>query len=55
MKAPITGNSITERVQYTGLYVPEEREQREAEAAERDGHDAREAHAADGSQVAAAY
>ena len=23
MKAPITGNSITERVQFTGMYVPE--------------------------------
>jgi len=23
MKAPLTGNSITDRVIYTGLYVPE--------------------------------
>jgi hypothetical protein len=23
MKAPLTANSITERVQFTGLYVPE--------------------------------
>jgi hypothetical protein len=46
MKAPLTGNSITDRVVYTGLYVPEPAHQRAHEAqaapvagaaAERDG------------------
>jgi len=46
MKAPLTGNSITDRVVYTGLYVPEPAHPRAHEAqaepvagaaAERDG------------------
>jgi hypothetical protein len=31
MKAPITGNSITERVQFTGMYVPDPTWHTEAE------------------------
>jgi hypothetical protein len=34
MKAPLTGNSITERVVFTGLYIPEPAWETDAEGAE---------------------
>lgn len=51
MKAPITGNSITERVQFTGLYIPDEDESRDAERSPA-GQDVHEANGADESDVA---
>jgi hypothetical protein len=42
MKAPLTGNSITERVQFTGLYVPEP--QADGERDDEDSAAPREAH-----------
>jgi hypothetical protein len=36
MRAPITHNSITERVHFTGLYVPEEVSEPTQESADRE-------------------
>ena len=39
MKAPITSNSITERVQFTGLYVPESQPATPAKIEREDAHE----------------
>lgn len=51
MKAPITGNSITECVRFTGVYVPDETGPREAEDARHESGGVRDGHAADDADV----